>query len=158
MADGACLPIVCSYELDLRSETELQIQVKEILLDDAYLSKVIDDKKLWFMRMEVLDLNYHQLFLTASNLRYQPTTSQYFQPLTPLTLARVVAAIHCALSDYSSGKKATVMFSQNEYRGIFCPSPIIYFTPEATALINHTLVGHYQPPPLPPPCHATSLG
>jgi len=30
------------------SETELQIQIKELLFDDAYLSKVGDDKKSWF--------------------------------------------------------------------------------------------------------------
>jgi len=44
--------------LDVSSETELRIKVKELLFDDAYLSKVIDDKKSWFMRMEVLDLIY----------------------------------------------------------------------------------------------------
>ena len=39
------------------------------------------------------------------------------------------------------------MFSQDEYRGTFCPSPMKNFTPEATALINHTLVGRFKPPP-----------
>jgi hypothetical protein len=48
--------------LDLGSETELRIQIKELLFDDAYLSKVIDDKKSWFMQMEVLDLIYYQFF------------------------------------------------------------------------------------------------
>jgi len=42
--------------LDLGSETDLRIQVKELLFDDAYLSKVIEDKKSWFTRMELLDL------------------------------------------------------------------------------------------------------
>jgi len=72
--------------------------------------------------MEVLDLIYHQFFFTANSLGRQPTTSQYFQPLAPQTLALVAAAIHCALSEYASGKKATVMFSQDEYQGTFVHS------------------------------------
>jgi len=147
LVDGARRTAVRSYQLDLRSETELRIQVKELLYDDAYLSKVVDDKKSWFTRMEVLDLIYHQFFFTANSLGRQPTTSQYFQSLAPQTLALVAAAIHCALSDYAGGKKATVMFSQDEYRGTLCPSPMINFTPEATVLINHTLVGRFKPPP-----------
>jgi len=39
------------------------------------------------------------------------------------------------------------MFSQDEYQGTFCPSRMINFTPEATALINHTFVGLFKPPP-----------
>jgi len=147
LVDGARRTDVRSYQLDLRSETELRIQVKELLFDDAYLSKVVDDKKSWFTRMEVLDLIYHQFFFTANSLGRQPTTSQYFQPLAPQTLALVAAAIHCALSEYAGGKKATVMFSQDEYRGTLCPFPMINFTPEATVLINHTLVGRFKPPP-----------
>jgi len=65
------------------SETELQIKVKELLFDDAYLFKVVNDKKSWFMRMEVLDLIYHQFFFTANSLGCQPTSLQYFQPLAP---------------------------------------------------------------------------
>jgi len=42
--------------LDLESETELGILVKELLFDDAYLSMVIDDKKSWFTQMKVLEL------------------------------------------------------------------------------------------------------
>ena len=125
LADGARRTIVRSYQLDLGSETELRIQVKELLFDNVYLSKVIDDKKAWFTRMEVLDLIYHQFFFTANSLGRQPTTSQYFQPLAPQTLALAAAAIHCALSEYTSGKKATVMLSQDEYRGKFCPSTVI---------------------------------
>jgi len=147
LVHGAWRTVVCSYQLDLRSETELQIQVKELRFDNAYLSQVVDDKKSWFTRMDVLDLIYHQFFFTANSLGRQPTTSQYFQPLAPQTLALVAAAIHCALSEYAGGKKATVMFSQDEYRGTFCPSPMINFTPEATALSNHTLGGHFKPPP-----------
>jgi hypothetical protein len=84
--------------LNLGSETELRIQVKKLLFDDAYLSKVINDKKAWFTWMEVLDLIYHQFFFTTNILGLQPTTSQFFQPLTPQILALVAAAIHCALS------------------------------------------------------------
>jgi hypothetical protein len=111
--------------LDLGSETDLRIQVKELLFDDAYLSKFIDDQKSWFRRMEVLDLIYHQLFFTANSLGRQPTTLQFFQPLTPQTLALVAAAIQCALSEYATGKNVIVMFSQDEYRGKFCPSTVI---------------------------------
>jgi len=111
--------------LDLVSETELRIKVKELLFDDAYLLKVIDDKKAWSMQMEVLDLIYHQFFFTANSLGRQPTTSQFFQPLTLQRLALVAAAIHCALSQYGTAKKVTVMFSQDEYQGKFCPSTVI---------------------------------
>jgi hypothetical protein len=96
-----------------------------LLHDDAYLSKVIDDMKACFTRMDVLDLIYHQFFFTANGLGQQPTTSQFFQSLTPQTLALVAAAIHCALSEYATGKKVTVMFSQDEYEGKFCPSTVI---------------------------------
>jgi hypothetical protein len=86
------------------SETELQIQVKELLIDDAYLSKVVDDKQSWLTRKEMLDLIFHRLFFTANSLGHQPTTSQYFQPLTLQTLALATAAIHCAFSEYGSGQ------------------------------------------------------
>jgi hypothetical protein len=111
--------------LDLGSETDLRIQVKKLLFEDAYLSKVIDDKKAWFTRMEVLYLIYHHFFFTANSLGWQPSTLQFFQRLTPQTLALVAAAIHFALSEYATGKKVTVMFSQDEYRGKFCPSTVI---------------------------------
>jgi len=89
--------------MDLESETELRIQVKELLFDDAYHSTVIGDKISRFTRMEVLDLIYHQCFFTANILGRQPTTSQFFQPLTPQTLVLVAAAIHCAWSEYATG-------------------------------------------------------
>jgi hypothetical protein len=116
---------VPSYQLNLESETEVQIQVKERLFADAYLSKVINDRKAWFTRLEVFDIIYHQFRFTANSLGRQPTTSQLFQPLTVQTLALVAAAIHCTLSKYATGKMVTVMFSQDEYRGKFCPSTVI---------------------------------
>ena len=123
------------------SETELRIKVKRLLFDDSYLSKVVDDKKSWFTQMEVLDLIYHQFFFTANSLGCQPTTLQYFQSLAPQTLALAAAAIHCALSEYTSGKNVIVMFSQDEYRGTFGPSPVINFTQEATT----QSITHQQP-------------
>jgi hypothetical protein len=119
LADGARQTVLWSYQLDLYSETEFQIQVTDLLFDDAYHSKVVEDEIPWFTRMEVLDLIYHQFFFTANTVGHHPMTSQYFQPLTPQTLVLVAAAIHCALSEYTTGKKATVMFSQDEYRGTF---------------------------------------
>jgi hypothetical protein len=91
----------------------------------VYLSQVIDDKKAWFTRMEVLNSIYHQFFFTANSLWRQLTTSQFFQPLTPQTLSLVPTAIHCALSEYATGKKVTVMISQDGYQGKFCPSTAI---------------------------------
>jgi hypothetical protein len=137
--------------LAFRSETDLRIQIKELLFDNAYLSNVIDDKKYWFKRMEVLDIIYHQCFLAANTLGRQPTTSQFFQPLTLQTLAIAAAAIHCALSEYATGRKVTVMFSQDEYRGKVCPSTVIdCITAEAIAHIKFKLhmVGlpHTTPP------------
>jgi len=95
--------------------------------------------------MEVLDLIYLQYFFTANSLQHQATTSHYFQPLTPLTLVLAAADIHFSLSEYASWKQATVMFSQYEYRGKFCPFPVIYVSLEATALIYHALVGRLIP-------------
>jgi hypothetical protein len=71
--------------------------------------------------MDVLDLIYNQFFFTANSLGRQLTISQFFQLLTPQTLALVTTAIHRALSEYATGKKVTVMFSQDEYQGKFCP-------------------------------------
>jgi len=90
--------------------------------------------------MEVFDLIYHEFFFTAISLGRQPTTSQFFQPLTPQTLALVAAAIHCALSEYATGKTVTVMFSQDEYQGKFCPSTVIdCITAETIAHIKFKL-------------------
>jgi len=65
--------------------------------------------------MEVLDLIYHQFLFITNSLGHRPTTSQYFQPVVPQTSALAASAVHCALSEYASGMKATVMFSQDEY-------------------------------------------
>jgi len=149
LADGARWTVVRSYRLDVCSETELRIKAEELLFEDAYLSKVVNDKKSWFTRMEVLDLIYHQFFSTANSLGHQPITSQYFPPLAPQTLVLAAAAIHCALSQYASGKKPRVMFSQDEYWGTFGPSPVINFTLEATTQsITHQQPLHTPPPPV----------
>jgi len=151
LADGAHRTIVRSCWLDLGSETELQIQVRELLFDDAYLSMVMNDKKSWFTRMEVLGTIYNQFFFTANSLGRQPTTSQFSQPLSLQTLAVVAAAIHCAVSEYATGKMVTVMFSQDDYQGKFCPSTVIrLITAEATALlINCAWWAASNPPPSP---------
>jgi hypothetical protein len=95
----------------------------------------------------VHDLIYHEFFFTANSLGRQPTTSQFFQPLASQTLALVAAAIPCALSEYATGKKVTVMFSQDEYRGKLCPSAVMNcITAEATAFINDTWWGCFIPP------------
>jgi hypothetical protein len=107
--------------------------------------------------MEVLDHIYPQCFFTANSLGHQPATSQYVEPLTLHTCALVASAIHCVLSDYVIQTKTTVMFSQDDYRGTFCPSPLITFTTKATVLINHTLVVHVAPYLL-TPSSSTLLG
>jgi len=147
LADAARGMVDPSYRLDLRSETELRIQYKEFRFENAYLSMVINDEKSWFTWMEMLDLINHQIFLTANSFRQQPTTSPCFQPLAPQTLALVATAIRCALSEHATGKKVTVTFSQDEYRGKFCPSMVIdCITAEATALINYTWWAALYPP------------
>jgi len=129
------------------------MQITELLFDDAYLSNVINDKKSWFMWMDVLDLIYHQFFFTANSLGRQPTTSQLFQPLTPQTLALLAAAINCVLSEYATGKRVTVMFCQDEYCGKFCPSTVTdCISAEAIALIKfklHMVRLVHTPPPTP---------
>ena len=146
LPDWSHQTVVHCYQLDLHSENDLQIQVKQLLLDNTYLSKVVDGKKSWFIRMEVLDLIYHQLFFAANILGCQPMTSHYMEPLTPQTLGQAAAAIYCMLSDKASGKMARVMFSHNEYRCTFCASTVINFTLEPTAHINHSVMGRSIPP------------
>jgi hypothetical protein len=103
LGDGARQTIFGSYWLDLVSETDLQMEIKELVFVDAYFSKVIDNKKSCFTPMEVLDLTYHQFFFTANSLGQQPTTSQFLEPLTPPRLALVAVAIHWAQSEYATG-------------------------------------------------------
>jgi len=151
LGDGARGTVVQCHRFDVGSETEHRIMVMDLLCDDAYLSKVVDDKKLWFNTgMEVLDLIYQQFFLSANSLGHQPTTSQYFQPLASQTLALAAAAIHCALSDYASAKTAKVLFFQDNYRGTLGPSPVINFTLEATTQAITFQRPHHTPPPPPP--------
>jgi hypothetical protein len=100
--------------------------------------------------MEVLDLIYHQFFFTANSLGRQPTTLQLFQPLTPQILVLVATAIHCVLSEYATGLKVIVMFSQDEYQSTFGPFMVIdCITAEAIALINYRWWGCfiYPSPP-----------
>jgi len=122
----------------------------ELLFEHAYLSKVIDDKKALFMPMEVLVLICPECFFTANSLGRQPTTLQFFEPLTPQPLALVPAAIHCALCEYATGQKVTVTISQDEYRGKFCLSIVTEcITAEAIAHITITPGGVASYPPSP---------
>jgi len=75
LADGVRQTVARSYQLDMYTETELIMQVKEHQFDDVYLSMVKDDMISQFTRMDVLDANYHQFLFTANCLRHQPTTS-----------------------------------------------------------------------------------
>jgi len=54
LVDGARRTVVHSYQLDMRSGTELRIQLKEHLFDVAYLSKVVFDKMSWFTQRKCL--------------------------------------------------------------------------------------------------------
>jgi hypothetical protein len=112
--------------------TELLIEVMELQVDDAYHSKVVDEKKSWFTSMEVLNFIYHQFLFTTNSLGCQPTISQYFQPPTPQTVALAATAIHCLLSEYASGKKAKILIPHDEYQAAFDSSLLINFTLEAT--------------------------
>jgi len=100
------------------------------------------------MQMEVLDWNYHQFFLTTNSLGRQQTTSQFIQPLTPQMIALVAAPIHAVLSESATGRKLTVMCSQDKYWGKFSLSTVIdCISAEPTELINYRLwVASYPPP------------
>jgi hypothetical protein len=63
----------------------------------------------------VLDFIYHPFFFTINTMGRQLTTLQFFQLLAPQTLALVAAAIHCALCEYTTGKKVIFMFSQDKH-------------------------------------------
>jgi len=62
------------------------------------------------------------------------------------------AAIHCVLSEYVTGKKVTVMFSQEQYRRKFCPSMVIRLNYSWRHCTTHRfhMVGCFIPPPPPP--------
>jgi len=83
LADEDHWTVVRSYQLYLCSETVLGIQVKEIQFHHAYLAKVPENKESWFTPMGLFDFIYDQSFFTSNSWRCQPTTSQYFQSLTP---------------------------------------------------------------------------
>jgi len=154
LADGVRRSVVRSYRLDVSSATELRIKAQELLFDNAYLARVVDDKKSWFTQMEVLDLMYHKFYFTTNSLGCQIATSQYYPPLAPQTLALKAAVIHCVLSEYASGEMAMCMFSQDESRGTFGPSLVINFNLEATAQsITHLRRHHNPAPPSVPQLH-----
>jgi hypothetical protein len=48
--------VVCCYRFDVDSDPAILIRVKELLCDDTYLSKVANDRKSGFTKIEVLDL------------------------------------------------------------------------------------------------------
>jgi len=98
--------------------------------------------------MDVLEIIYHQFIFTARSLGRQPMTCRISQPPAVQTLVLGTAATHCALSEDASEKTIAVMFCQDEYRGTFCPSAVMNFTPEATALVNHSFEGCLEAPPL----------
>jgi len=85
-----------------------------------------------------LDLISHYFLFTANSLGHQPTTSKFFQTLALQILEKESEAIHCALSDYATGHKATVICGQDKYHGKFCPSPVMNSILQAAALINST--------------------
>ena len=88
----------------------------------------------------MLDLLYNQFVFTANTLGRHATTSQFFQPLTLQTSALVAAAIYCVFSKYATRNEITVMLSQDEYPGKFCPSTVIdCVTAEAIVLIKFKL-------------------
>jgi len=158
LADDALQTIAKRYRLDFGLETELRIHVKDLLIANVYLLRVVDDEKLSFTQMELLDLIDNQCCLTTTTLGRQPIVSQCFQPLALQSLALWAAAIDCVLSEYATGKNVTVMLSQDEDQGKFCHSMVMdCMAAEATALINYTLAGCFILPP-PPSCPTAMIG
>jgi hypothetical protein len=149
LTNGVLQPVLLSCQFKLHSDTDLQIEVKQSLFEGANLFKSVDDKWSWITCIGVLDLIYHHFFFTAICLGHKPTTSQHFQLLTPQIIALAEAAISCTLSEYPSRKTTIIMSFQDEYHDIFCSSPGINITPEATPLINYRLVRRFIPPPHP---------
>lgn len=64
-------------------------------------------------------------------------------------LAVVASGSNCVLSEYATGKRFTVIFSEDIYQGEFYPSIVIdLITVKPTAFINYLLVGniiHFAP-------------
>ena len=99
----------------------------------------------------MLDLIYNQILFNVNSLGWQLTTSQFFQPLTPLTSALVAAAIHCALSEYATGKKVTDMFLKMNIEVNFdLPWWLIALLQKSLHLFNsnYTWWGYFLPPPM----------
>jgi len=57
----------------------------------------------------------------------------------------VASAIPFMRSEYATGQRATVMFSQDKYQDILSPSIVINFTLENPTLSNHLVVGRFIP-------------
>jgi len=150
LTDGARGSNVSSYLLDSVSGTAYTIQLKKLQLVNIDLLNIMDDNKLWFTHIDVLDVIYHQFFFTANILEWQSTTSQFFQPLAPQTVACVAVAIHSMLSQYATGKQDMVRISHDMNQVQFSHSTVIDFTAaEVTVLSNDTLVGCLIPPIIP---------
>jgi hypothetical protein len=135
------------------------MEVTEPLFDNAYLSKFINEKKSWFTLMEVLDLICHQFFFTTNGLGWPLITLHFFHPLTLQTLVLSATAIDCTLCEYATGKKVTVMFSWDEYRGTFCHSTVIrlYYCRSHCTTHQFHMVGCFIPPP-PQRCSSSRIG
>jgi len=83
LPDGAHWTNVRTFTFGLYSETERWIQVGELLVNDVYLSTVVDDQNSRFIQMEVVGLIEIHIFFTANSSVCQPKTFLYFQSLTP---------------------------------------------------------------------------
>lgn len=57
----------------------------------------------------MFNLIYYQFFFTPNGLGHQSITTQLFQPLAPLTLARVGTAIHGALAEFATANIVTLI-------------------------------------------------
>jgi len=67
LADRTDRTVVLIHQMDLGSETELRIQVKNHWFDDDYLANVVDNQKSWFTRIDVLDVISHQFFIPLNS-------------------------------------------------------------------------------------------
>jgi len=50
----------------------------------------------------LLNLIHHLFLFTINSLEYQPTPSQFIQPVDMQSLALPTATIHCTLSEYAT--------------------------------------------------------